>query len=54
MRAHCWDLKCVDLRDVKTSKGMVEAIIEHTPIVYNDGRIVPTGENYHKTLRRRN
>jgi len=32
MRAHCWDLKCVDLRDVKTSKGMVEAIIEHTPI----------------------
>jgi nitric oxide synthase oxygenase domain/subunit len=27
MRAHCWDLKCVDLRSVKTSRGMLEAII---------------------------
>lgn len=44
MRAHCWDLKCVDLRSVKTSKGMLEAIIENAPIAYNDGRIVPTGK----------
>ncbi len=44
MRAHCWDLKCVDLRDTKTSKGMVAAIINHAPAAYNEGRIVPTGE----------
>jgi nitric oxide synthase oxygenase domain/subunit len=44
MRAHAWDLKCVDLRDIKTSKGMVDAIINHAPAAYNKGRIVPTGE----------
>jgi hypothetical protein len=44
MRAHCWDLKCVDLRNVKTSKGMVNAIINGLPTVYNYGRIVPTGQ----------
>lgn len=44
MRAHCWDLKCVDLRDIKTSKGMVDAIIKHATAAYNEGRIVPTSE----------
>jgi nitric oxide synthase oxygenase domain/subunit len=44
MRAHAWDLKCVDLRDIKTSKGMIDAIINHAPAAYNTGRIVPTGE----------
>lgn len=43
MRAHCWDLKCLDLRDIKTSKGMLDAIIKHCPTTYNRGRIVPTG-----------
>jgi nitric oxide synthase oxygenase domain/subunit len=44
MRAHWWDLKCVDLRDIKTSKGMVDAIINHAPAAYNERRIVPTGK----------
>lgn len=44
MRAHWWDLKCVDLRDIKTSKGMVDAIINHAAAAYNEGRIVPTGK----------
>jgi nitric oxide synthase oxygenase domain/subunit len=44
MRAHWLDLKCVDLRDIKTSKGMVDAIINHVPAAYNGGRIVPTGK----------
>lgn len=50
MRAHCWDLKCIDLRDVKTSKGMVEAIIKHAPAAYNDGRIIPTGKLRFRTF----
>ena len=44
MRAHWWDLKCIDLRDIKTSKGMVDAIINHALAAYNEGRIVPTGK----------
>lgn len=43
MRAHYPALKLVDLRDVKTSKRMVEAIVEHVPVAYNGGRILPTG-----------
>lgn len=44
LRAHCWDLKLVDLRDVKISKGMLDAIIGNAPAAYNHGRIVPPGE----------
>jgi nitric oxide synthase oxygenase domain/subunit len=44
MRAHCWDLKFVDLRSVKTSRGMLEATIGNALAAYNGGRIVPTGK----------
>jgi nitric oxide synthase oxygenase domain/subunit len=50
MRAHCWDLKCVDLRGIKTSKGMVDAIINNAPAAYNEGRIAPTGEFFFARL----
>lgn len=43
MRAHYPELKLVDLRHVKTSQGMVDAIIEHAPAAFNHGRILPTG-----------
>jgi nitric oxide synthase oxygenase domain/subunit len=43
MRARFEELKLVDLRHIKTSKGMVDAIIEHTPSAYNNGRIQPSG-----------
>lgn len=42
MRAHYQDLCLVDLRDVTTSKGMVNAIIENIAAAYNEGRIQPT------------
>jgi nitric oxide synthase oxygenase domain/subunit len=44
MRAHFGELKMVDLRYVKTSRGMLDAVIEHLPAAYNDGKIVPTGK----------
>jgi nitric oxide synthase oxygenase domain/subunit len=54
MRAYCWDLRCIDLRDIKTSKGMVDAIIKHCPTAYNGGRIIPTGKLFLETLETRN
>ncbi|KUJ10145.1 uncharacterized protein LY89DRAFT_689965 [Mollisia scopiformis] len=42
MRAHYPELKLVDLRSIKTSRGMVDAIVEHAPVAYNGGRILPT------------
>jgi len=44
MRAHFGELKLVDLRHVDTSRGMLDAVIEHLPAAYNDGKIIPTGE----------
>lgn len=44
LRAHYPELKLVDLRHVKTSRGMVDAIIEHAPAAFNHGRILPTGK----------
>jgi hypothetical protein len=35
--------RLVDLRHVKTSKGMIDAIIEYSPTAFNGGRILPTG-----------
>ncbi|KAF8847092.1 hypothetical protein BDZ45DRAFT_355604 [Acephala macrosclerotiorum] len=42
MRAHYPELRLVDLRDVKTSQGMIDAIVQHTPAAFNGGRILPT------------
>lgn len=45
MRAHYADLKLVDLRHVRTSRGMLDAIIENAPAAYNGGRILPNGKS---------
>lgn len=44
MRAHYPELKLVDLRHVKTSRAMVDAIIEHVPAAFNHGKIFATGK----------
>jgi len=44
MRAHYGDLKLADLRHVSTSRGMLDAVIEHAPQAYNGGKIMPTGK----------
>ncbi|KAH0545408.1 hypothetical protein FGG08_000549 [Glutinoglossum americanum] len=43
MRSHYLELRLCDLRHVKTSAGMIAAVIEHTEKAYNDGKIQPTG-----------
>ncbi|CZR65032.1 uncharacterized protein PAC_14932 [Phialocephala subalpina] len=47
MRAHYPELKLVVWRDVKTSQGMVDAIIQHTPAAFSGGRILPTAGSLH-------
>ncbi|TVY82956.1 Nitric oxide synthase oxygenase [Lachnellula suecica] len=43
MRAHFGDLRLVDLRQVTTSRGILDAVIENIHAVYNGGRILPSG-----------
>jgi nitric oxide synthase oxygenase domain/subunit len=33
------------LRHVRTSQGMLDAVVEHLPAAYNDGKIVHTGKH---------